>query len=81
VKPPVQHKRREDFSAAEIARTMHAENIGEPVDIETAEYRKYRADALRAAGLTAEADASEPDAEPDLESMTPQEHYDRMRQP
>ena len=80
-KPPVQFKAREDYTTAEYVAAMHAEKIGEPIEIETTEYRKYRADALRAAGLTTEADANEPGAEPDLESMTPQEHYDRMRQP
>jgi hypothetical protein len=80
-KPPTQFKDPADYTVDEIVQAMHAERIGESAQIETTEYRKYRADALRAAGLNAEADASEPDAEPDLASMTPQEHFDRLRRP
>lgn len=79
-KPPDRYKSREDLTPAEVLAELRAVRRGqEPPRIESDEYKRYRTDVLRAGGLTGEADAAEPDAEPDLAAMTPAQHYDAIR--
>ncbi|MGH2941334.1 MAG: hypothetical protein ACRDLN_00965 [Solirubrobacteraceae bacterium] len=74
-KPPERFKRPEDLTADEVLAELQAKRRGAPQPrFERAEYRQYRADLLRAGGLIDEADAAEPDVEPDLVAMTPAQH-------
>ena len=72
--PPDKTKPLADWSVDDHAR--HQRDGTEPV---SDEYLRYRADALRAAGLTDEADASEPEPERDLAALTPHQHYEQIR--
>ena len=78
MKPPARHKAVGEYTAEEHARAMRAERRGETFQVETDEYRKYRADALRAAGLDDEADAAEPTST-SLDEMSPAEHLAALR--
>lgn len=69
---------REPATPDEHLKAVQAERRGEQFRIESDEYRRYRADALRAAGLTDEADASEPDTR-DLGELTPEDHLEQIR--
>lgn len=72
-KPPPKYKPEQEYTPDEVLRSMRGERI------ESEEFRRYHADALRAAGLTQEADAVEPDSTKALDEMTPADHLDAIR--
>jgi hypothetical protein len=70
MKPPERYKSADELSVDEMLRVVQAARRGSPEPkFERDDYRAYKANALRAAGLTDEADASDPGAAPDLENM------------
>jgi hypothetical protein len=77
--PEKRYKQPDELTVDEIVREMSAKQRGEPMQFETEAYQRYRADALRAAGLNDEADAAEPDRDVDIESMTVEQHFERLR--
>ena len=75
MKPPTKHKT--DIQDWTVDDHLRHQRTGEvPV---SDDFKRYRADVLRAGGLIDEADAAEPDAEPDLASMTPDQHLNAIR--
>ena len=81
-RPPNRYKEPADRTVEEIYADLEAASRGvDAPQPETAEYRKYKSDALRAAGLDDEADAAEPDAVVSIEDLTAEEHYRRMTPP
>jgi hypothetical protein len=81
MKPPARYKAREDYTVDEIAHTMAAAKRGEDERVETDEFKRYHADVLRASGLSDLADATEPDAVPDIAEMTTEQHFESQRRP
>jgi hypothetical protein len=74
---PKRFKDDEELGGDELLEVVQAERRGSPrPQFERAEYAAYRADALGAAELHAEADASVPKA---LEEMSPDDHYEAIR--
>jgi hypothetical protein len=75
--PPRRYKTPEELSTAEHHQIISAERRGgEAPRFETDDYRAYRADALRDAGLDEEADESDPKA---LDEMSAAEHFEHLR--
>lgn len=73
-KPPARLKALADFTPDDHFRAMRGE------EIVADEYRRYKADALRAAGLDSEANAAEPEHQAALEDMSPDDHLAELRQ-
>lgn len=74
-KPPERYRDAE--STEEHLQVQRAQRRREPAPrFETEAYRRYRADALRAAGLDDEADASEDAGDGE---MTTEQHLERVR--
>jgi hypothetical protein len=79
---PKRFKDEDELDGDELLQTVQARRRGDdPPQFERKEYRQHKADALREAGLDAEADELETaEAGPvPMEERTTQEHFDRIR--
>lgn len=76
--PPTRYKSLDQFTVGEHVAQQQAAARGEPAPKpETAAYKAHRAAVLRIGGLDAEANEA---AEVAPEAMTPDEHYQRIRE-
>jgi hypothetical protein len=76
---PPRFKSEQELSAEQHLQRLQAEARGEPPpEFENPEYARRRADVLRAAGFTDEAEASTADVRP-LDEMSADDHYNELR--
>jgi hypothetical protein len=76
--PPERFKQIEDWSPEDHYEAMRAARRGEDYRPETAEFKQYKADGLRALGL--DDDAARVETQPKaVEEMTPADYYADLR--